>query len=591
MTTDRNISSSERLLRHFRHAGLALLAITAAGAGARAHADVMYIPVDWAVPTTLDGIYIDVETLATGFSESAVPGWDINPYGASSLQWYNAAGTGMMRYPGVTTGSAGSLVPGMLVGPDESYGSGSVSVGADPGQWRLNDTNYFGFRFVASDGQTHYGWGSMAIGDAINGSDRRITGIAWESMPDVGIVVGDTSSEIPYDPCALSNPILVNGWNDPIYREIADDIETSCGTIHSANLYRFMPLVDGTYEIRACGASGKVRLAVLSNCGDDPTEFACAGVDCGEPGSSATVALTAGSQIYVAIGDSTAKGSLSGSLSVEITTPFVDAGCSDGPPVFFGPNFFASIGSNMQTVRASADGTATTTMYRVAWLRFVPLVTGAYSLRTCGSTGDSMLAIGTECPPVGQRFEAIAFNDDAPNCSTSSGPDRASFIDATNNGATGQYGGFPLTEDLVAGNTYFILVGSYTAASKSNGILVIDGPPQGSPNDPDADGLPNALDNCPDIFNPNQADCDADGTGDVCEIAAGAADINLDSIPDTCQCIADIFPDGVVNGADLGVLLSQWGPAAQPIAGDINRDGVVSGPDLTILLSGWGPCR
>jgi cysteine-rich repeat protein len=35
--------------------------------------------------------------------------------------------------------------------------------------------------------------------------------------------------------------------------------------------------------------------------------------------------------------------------------------------------------------------------------------------------------------------------------------------------------------------------------------------------DRDADGIPDLTDNCPDIPNPDQADTDGDGTGDVCD--------------------------------------------------------------------------
>jgi hypothetical protein len=79
--------------------------------------------------------------------------------------------------------------------------------------------------------------------------------------------------------------------------------------------------------------------------------------------------------------------------------------------------------------------------------------------------------------------------------------------------------------------------------------------------------------------------------GDACELAAGAPDFNLDTIPDTCQCLADLFVDGQVNGADLGALLAFWGPVnpALPSA-DINRDGNVNGADLGYLLNAWGPC-
>jgi hypothetical protein len=111
-----------------------------------------------------------------------------------------------------------------------------------------------------------------------------------------------------------------------------------------------------------------------------------------------------------------------------------------------------------------------------------------------------------------------------------------------------------------------------------------------APIDTDGDGRPDATDNCPTIFNPTQADCNNNGVGDACEIAAGVPDFNHDTIPDTCQCLADLFVDRQVNGADLGVLLSQWGPANVNTVSDMNRDGKVDGADLGHLLASWGTC-
>ena len=39
----------------------------------------------------------------------------------------------------------------------------------------------------------------------------------------------------------------------------------------------------------------------------------------------------------------------------------------------------------------------------------------------------------------------------------------------------------------------------------------------------------------------------------------------------------------------LGIVLSQWGLGAGA-ASDINRDGIVNGADLAIILSSWGAC-
>jgi formylglycine-generating enzyme required for sulfatase activity len=52
-------------------------------------------------------------------------------------------------------------------------------------------------------------------------------------------------------------------------------------------------------------------------------------------------------------------------------------------------------------------------------------------------------------------------------------------------------------------------------------------------------------------------------------------------------CLGDLNADRVVDGIDLGVLLSQWGGAG---SADLNADGFVDGVDLGLLLAGWGAC-
>ena len=55
------------------------------------------------------------------------------------------------------------------------------------------------------------------------------------------------------------------------------------------------------------------------------------------------------------------------------------------------------------------------------------------------------------------------------------------------------------------------------------------------------------------------------------------------------SCVGDLDRDGAVMGADLGVLLTQWGQVGAP-RGDINADGVVDSIDLGFLIGQWGPC-
>ncbi|MBM4105730.1 MAG: hypothetical protein FJ257_05495 [Phycisphaerae bacterium] len=52
-------------------------------------------------------------------------------------------------------------------------------------------------------------------------------------------------------------------------------------------------------------------------------------------------------------------------------------------------------------------------------------------------------------------------------------------------------------------------------------------------------------------------------------------------------CAADLNGDGKVDGADLGILLGNWG---KPGASDLNGDGTTDGADQAILMGQWGPC-
>ena len=177
-----------RLSRLEKH--IVAAAAVAAGVAASANAAlVAWENCNIVIPNTIDGLYINVETRATGSAGSVVAGWDINPYSATSLTWFNATGTGMMRFPGVTTGSAGSLALGTVVGATGSFGSGAVVVGSAPGNWQLNAVNYFGFRFVAADGGTKYGYGTFQIGSSIAGADRMITNLYYESVTGQSITI------------------------------------------------------------------------------------------------------------------------------------------------------------------------------------------------------------------------------------------------------------------------------------------------------------------------------------------------------------------------------------------------------------------
>jgi hypothetical protein len=55
------------------------------------------------------------------------------------------------------------------------------------------------------------------------------------------------------------------------------------------------------------------------------------------------------------------------------------------------------------------------------------------------------------------------------------------------------------------------------------------------------------------------------------------------------SCPADLNGDGEVNGADLGLMIGNWGACAGCQA-DLNGDGIVNGADFGLLIAAWGVC-
>ena len=79
----------------------------------------------------------------------------------------------------------------------------------------------------------------------------------------------------------------------------------------------------------------------------------------------------------------------------------------------------------------------------------------------------------------------------------------------------------------------------------------------------------------------------------VCQLDPFCCEVSWDDIcaneaHQNCPCQADFDDNGVVNGADLGLLLAAWGTSQCPF--DLNDDGVINGADLGLLLAKWGPC-
>ena len=71
----------------------------------------------------------------------------------------------------------------------------------------------------------------------------------------------------------------------------------------------------------------------------------------------------------------------------------------------------------------------------------------------------------------------------------------------------------------------------------------------GGGEDADGDGVPDEFDNC-DLYNPDQADCNNNGIGDVCDLADGTSlDCDANGVPDECD--PDCNENGIADACDI----------------------------------------
>lgn len=84
-----------------------------------------------------------------------------------------------------------------------------------------------------------------------------------------------------------------------------------------------------------------------------------------------------------------------------------------------------------------------------------------------------------------------------------------------------------------------------------------------------------------DLVAVNSAEEEAPGPGATLGVLLNATQ--------AAGCAEDLNGNGIVNGADLILLLGAWGsnPGGPP---DFDGDGIVGTPDLLTLLGAWGPC-
>lgn len=183
-----------RLDAHFASAAAVAVGAAVLGAAHSADAGIVWSGVvNINIPSTIDGVYLNVLTGQTGSSGSSVSGWDVNPYGGSSLTFFSPTGGGYVRGLGSSSTLVDNLAFGTAIGAGASfnYGSGSVETAGATAMNLNSSENLIGFRFVnEATGLTHYGWMRIQFTGTSFSQPRAIVEYAYESTAGQSIQAG-----------------------------------------------------------------------------------------------------------------------------------------------------------------------------------------------------------------------------------------------------------------------------------------------------------------------------------------------------------------------------------------------------------------
>lgn len=143
------------------------------------------------VPANTSGIYLNLETGASGTSGSSVAGYDFNPYLAGSgtqlgFYWGPAATRGAGVGSTATTGPYLDLAAGTVVSSSSIFTSGILATTGSP--YLATGIHNLGFRFINAAGTTDYGYLQLQT-TATNGFPATILGWVYDNTPGTAVTV------------------------------------------------------------------------------------------------------------------------------------------------------------------------------------------------------------------------------------------------------------------------------------------------------------------------------------------------------------------------------------------------------------------
>jgi len=168
--------------------GAGALALASLAMASHASAAVITINGPISVPSTFDGLYINLATGATGTSGLSTPGWDFNPYNSGTALSFFWNSTPANSSGGVATAATGGQYIDLPVGSIVSSASTftAITAATATAQFQTPGTHILGFRFFNEGvGAVNYGYMTLTSGGS-NGFPLTIE--RW-SFEDTGMAI------------------------------------------------------------------------------------------------------------------------------------------------------------------------------------------------------------------------------------------------------------------------------------------------------------------------------------------------------------------------------------------------------------------
>ena len=161
--------------------GLFIVLASLSGAASIAHASIVVVPVNLAIPVTPAGLYINISTGVSSTTASGAPGWDINVGGTHALNFVSPGGYNFVRLNLAPMSAGPSNVGNLFMISNMMPSASWIAGGSSDGFINNSSANYVGFQFVGNDSLTHFGWMQFSIGASVTGSDRKIVSYGWNT--------------------------------------------------------------------------------------------------------------------------------------------------------------------------------------------------------------------------------------------------------------------------------------------------------------------------------------------------------------------------------------------------------------------------